>query len=338
MRRRTVLPWTGFWLGILLALEAVAATGRLTGGVRYQIPDWFKSSFLEFSEDAAEAGAAGRHVMLFLHLDECPYCEAVLRESLVESDYVPWVRERFDAIAINVRGSREVAFTEDLTVTEKELAEHLGVRQTPTVIFLDGENRQVMRVDGYRTPVEFKRVLDYVDARAYLEMDLASYVARHAQGTDYTLRPHPAFAESRDLAAVEGPLVVLFEDAWCDACDLLHDTLLADAEVHALLDAMTVVRLDAESRRELVDPSGRATTPRDWVRELGLHARPAFVLFADGREQVRIHGVLRHWHLTTALRYVAEGQHRRYATLRDYSRALRQQQLDAGEVVDLGRQ
>ncbi len=321
-----------------LAAGALAAgQGRLTGGMRYAIPDWFKPSFLELADDAAEAGEADRHVMLFMHLDECPYCEAVLRESIVESDYSPWLRERFDAIALNVRGDREVAFNAEVTASEKELAQLLGVRQTPAVIFLDGQNRQVMRVDGYRTPEEFKRVLDYVDSKSYLKMDLASFVASTASGPNYTLRPHPAFANTADLA-VDGPLMVLFEDAWCFGCDLLHDTLLADPEVNALLAKMTVVRLDTEEETPIVDPSGRATTAKAWIRELGIDARPAILLYRGGREQVRIKGVLRHWHFTTAVRYVAEGHDAEYATLRDYSQALRKQQVDAGMTVDLGRQ
>ena len=56
------------------------------------------------------------------------------------------------------------------------------------------------------------------------------------------------------------------------------------------------------------------------------------------KELVRIKGVLRHWHFTTALRYVAEARHVEYATLRDFSQAFRQQQLNAGMTVDLGRQ
>ena len=321
-----------------LACGALAAEqGRLTGGKRYAIPDWFKQSFLEFADDASDAAEADKHVMLFMHLDECPYCEAVLRESIVESEYSPWLRERFDAIALNVRGDREVAYNAEVTASEKELAQLLGVRQTPAVIFLDGQNRQVMRVDGYRTPVEFKRVLDYVDSKSYLKMDLATFVANSASGPSYAFRPHPKFAERTDLA-VDGPLMVLFEDAWCHGCDLLHDTLLADPEVNGLLDKMTVVRLDAESEMPIIDPAGRKTTPKAWIRELGIDARPAILLYAEGSELVRIKGVLRHWHFTTALRYVADKRYTEYATLRDYSQALRKQQLDAGMTVDLGRQ
>lgn len=324
-------------LGVLSLAAQAAEQGRLTGGKRYTIPEWFKQSFLELADDASEAAEVDKHVMLYMHLDECPYCEAVLRESIVGSEYSPWLREHFDAIAINVRGDREVVYSEEVTATEKELAQLLDVRQTPAVIFLDGQNRQVMRVDGYRTPVEFKRVLDYIDSKSYLKMDFASFVAKTASGPSYALRPHPSFAETSDLSG-DGPLMVLFEDAWCHGCDLLHDTLLADPEVNALLEKMTVVRLDAESENSITDPSGRKTTPKAWIRELGMDARPAFLLYADGKEQVRIKGVLRHWHFTTALRYVAEGRHVEYATLGDFSRAFRLQQLNAGMTVDLGRQ
>ena len=60
--------------------------------------------------------------------------EDVLQESLIDSDYSPWFRSRFDAIAINTRGAREVAFDSETVVTERELARVLKVRQTPTVI------------------------------------------------------------------------------------------------------------------------------------------------------------------------------------------------------------
>jgi thioredoxin-related protein len=320
------------------AAWSAPAPGRLTGGSRYVIPDWFKESFLELADDAAEAAEADRHVMLFMHLDGCPYCDAVLSESIVESDYSPWLRERFDAIAINIRGAREVVFNEELTVTERELARVLKVFQTPAVIFLNGENKVVMRIDGYRTAQEFKRVLDYVDSKSYLKEDLASFVARTAARQHYAFRDHPSLRSIADLSAVQGPLLVLFEDAWCDGCDLLHDTLMKDPEVNELLDRFTVVRLDAASEAPLVDPFGKQTTPRAWTRELGLHARPAFLLFGGGEQRVRIDGVLRHFHFTSALRYVGEGRFDEFASLREFSRARTAALLEAGVTIDLGRQ
>ena len=312
--------------------------GRLTGGIRYQLPDWFKQSFLELADDAAEAAEADRHVMLFMHLEECPYCAQLLQESIAGADYTPWLRQRFDVIAINVRGDREVVFDAQTTVTEKELAQLLKVRQTPAVVFLDGQNRRVMRSDGYKTTREFKRILDYVDSKSYLTMDLPAFVAKSAGGPHYALRPHPAFKALDDLSGVAGPMLVVFEDGWCDACDLFHDTLLADPEVNELLARYTVVRLDAASAAPLVDPAGRRTSAQAWSRELGLNARPMLLLFDDGREVVRIEGVLRHFHFTSALRFVAEEKFLEFPTLSAYSRDRIEQLLKAGVDVDLGRQ
>lgn len=61
-------------LAIALAAGPGAAhaqqTGRVTGGEKYEIPEWFTQSFLDISEDAAEAAQADRHAMLFIHSQE----------------------------------------------------------------------------------------------------------------------------------------------------------------------------------------------------------------------------------------------------------------------------
>jgi len=339
LARSRVLAALVVLFAMALADDAGAtAPGKLTGGIAYQLPDWFKESFLELAEDAAEAAEADKHVMLFMHFEECPYCEAVLRESIVESSYSGWLRKRFDVIAINVRGDREVAFDDQLTVPEKQLAELLGVRQTPAVIFLDASNKPVHRSDGYRTATDFKRILDYIDSKAYLNMGLTRYIASRTNAKPYSLRPHPAFADLSDLSRSAKPVLVLFEDSTCTACDLLHDTLLTHADVHDLMKQLTVVRLDASSERPLVTPEGVRSTPRRWAKALGLSARPSFVLFGDGKEQIRIEGVLRHFHFATALRYVAERKFDEFESYREFSQAYRQSLLDAGLDVDLGSQ
>lgn len=262
----------------------------------------------------------------------------MLRESFTGSDYSPWLRERFDAIEISTRGDREVVFNEAITATESELADALGVRQTPAILFLDAANKVVVRSDGYRTPTDFKRILDYVDSKSYLLMDLATFVRKTSGDAHYTLRAHKAFEAVGDLSRVDGPLMVIIEDRWCDGCDLMHDTLLRDEVVNALMAKMTVVRLDADSEQSITTPDGVMTTPRKWAKELGLAARPSLVLYADGRERVRIKGVLRRFHFQTALRYVADGHYAKYPTVRDFGRAWQERLLAEGVTIDLGVQ
>ena len=322
-----------------LSLASSAQTqGKLTGGIRYQMPEWFKESFLEIADDAIEAAEAEKHLILFMHLNECPYCAKVLEESFTDAPFVPWIQSRFDVVEINVRGDREVVFNESLTVTERELAEALKVRQTPALIFLDATNKAVFRSDGYRSPKDLKRTLDFIDSKSYLTSSLNEYIVKTSSGPSYIFRDHPSFSDTRDLSTSNQPVMVVFEDVDCDSCDLMHDTLMRDEVVNELLGSLTVVRLDARSEAPVTTPSGEKTTPKDWSKSLGLFARPAIAIYDGERELLRIAGVLRRFHFQTALRYAAEKQYAKYPSLREFSRAHRDALLQAGHTVDLGAQ
>lgn len=67
--------------------HAAATPGRLKGGEQYVLPHWFKPSFLDFRRDLDEARQRKRHVMVFLHLDDCPYCARMLGESFASGDH-----------------------------------------------------------------------------------------------------------------------------------------------------------------------------------------------------------------------------------------------------------
>jgi thioredoxin-related protein len=325
-------------LGLLLALGSASATttGQLTGGKASEHPEWFKESFLDIAEDVAEATEQDRHVMLFLHLNNCPYCYRMVEENIRHAPYTDFIRAHFDVIALNIRGDREVAFNEQITLTEKQLAERLRVNYTPTVIFLDRDNRPVARINGYRSVDEFKQILDYVQQQAYRTESLDTYLdARKTQR--YVFRDHPAIVESDNLQQfAERPLAVLFEDESCSDCDRLHDGYLNEPEVLAILERLTLVRLDALSDAELIDVDGRRTTPRAYAAELGLTYRPGIVLFDQGREIARIESELYRYHFTELLRYVGERHYLRYPdSFYDYLDVRTAELLASGQDIDL---
>lgn len=144
-----------------------AAAPERPSPVAYTLPEWFQPSFLDFRRDVAEARQRGRHVMIFLHLDDCPYCARLLKENFVSGDNHDFMREHFDVIAVNVRGSLDVQWIDGVTYTEKGLAEHLKIRGTPTIIFLDQDAKMVLRIRGYREPRALRAALNYVQSRSY---------------------------------------------------------------------------------------------------------------------------------------------------------------------------
>ena len=164
----------GSLLAVLVALllaaagpAGAAASPQKPKGVAYTLPQWFKPSFLDFRQDVAEARKQDKHVMIFLHLDDCPYCARLLEESFVSGDNRDFMEKHFDVIAVNVRGSLEVRWIDGVTYTERALAERLKIRGTPTIVFLDQDAKMVAQVNGYRDPGALRAALDYVQTKSY---------------------------------------------------------------------------------------------------------------------------------------------------------------------------
>ncbi len=297
----------------VLAEETDSASGEVTGAKMTVHPDWFKESFLDIGEDVSEAADAGKHVILFMEMNGCPYCYKMNEENFKHAPYKDFIQEHFEVIALNVKGDREVALNAETSATEKEIAGALGVRYTPTLVFLNQENQPVARVNGYRNVEDFKLVLDYVQERAYENQTLAAYVDARKKTGVYSFREHPRLQELTDLSAVsDRPLAVLFEDSACVACDALHDSHLKDPAVDAALEKMAFVRLNALSEEPIVDPAGNETTPKAWAEKLGVIYRPSIVLFDRGKEIARIESMLYRYHFTGVLEYVAERHYEQY--------------------------
>lgn len=312
--------------------------GIVLGAKISEHPDWFKESFLDISEDIAEASEADKHVMLFLHLNGCPYCFKMNEENLKNAPYTQFIKDNFDVIALNIKGDREVALNEETSLTEKELAEKLKVVYTPTIVFMDSNNQIVARTDGYRPVGDFKHVLDYVHEKAYLNTTLTRYI--NEKNTPlYQFRPHSLLTESNDLSTLgNGPVAILFEDKNCRDCELLHNGHLSDINVQKILKRFKFIRLDALSTAPLTGFDGKATTARQYVEKLGLSYRPSIVLFDQGREVMRIESRLFRFHFTEILRYVGEGHYQKYPdSFYDYLDVKTEKLLNAGQDVNIAQ-
>ena len=322
---------------VLLIISAPApaetASGKVTGGQKYDMPDWFKMSFLELKDDLKEANAHGRQLMLFLHLEECPYCARTLDENFREGANKEFIERHFDVIGIDIRGSRSVEWFGGRQYTEQTLAQKLKVYATPTIIFLDPEGKIALRLNGFRKRQAFRQAVDYVQQKAYRHESLASFVAKQKQAP-YRFRAEPMFREMTDFKNFQKPLALMFEDKDCTDCDEFHDKVLHHPDVQAEISRYTVVRLDAYSDQPITDIAGKRTTPKLWAEKLGLTYRPGIVLFNEGKERARMDGMLYHFHFKELLRYVSGEYYKQYGSFSKYNAARRPELLQQGISID----
>jgi thioredoxin-related protein len=340
--------WRGGWLLVLYLLgeAAFAAEGdSLAGGVNpgyHEQPAWFKQSFLVLPDDVAEASASGKRVLLYFYQDGCPYCAKLLEDNFGHRNIAEKTRRLYDVVSINIWGDREVVDPRGRETTEKALAGALRVQFTPTLLFLDERGRAIFRINGYYPPRKFSAALDFASGPVDKGVDFTDYLARagapKASGVlhDEPFFLPPPYSLSRAEVPAGRPLLVLFEQRVCSACDELHADLLKRSQTLSLLDRFDVVRLDMRARTPVITPAGRRSRADRWAHDLHLQYAPTMVFFdARGREVFRTEAYLRAFHLQSALDYVASGAYREQPNFQRFVQARADKLREEGVEVDL---
>lgn len=344
MFRSTLPAFTAVVFSFMLAFTAevwaAESKGRYFGAKPTEYPSWFKESFLNLRDDVREAAAAGKRVLIVFHQDNCPYCNLLVERNLSQKDIVDLMRERFDTIAINMWGDREVTDLAGRTLTEKAFAAALKVQFTPTLLFFDEKGEVVLRLNGYLPPPRFKAALEYVANRREKELPFREYMARFepppAAGA---LHREDFFAPPpHDLRRIGRPIAVFFEQKDCPACDLLHDKVLSDAETREIIRRVHNVQLDMWSNEPVILPDGRKTTAREWAKALDVKYAPTIVLLdARGREIIRSEAFFKVFHTQGLFDYAASGAYRKEPSFQRYLSARAEALREQGRDVDIWR-
>ncbi|MGE4383750.1 MAG: thioredoxin family protein [Arcobacter sp.] len=325
------------FISVFFNMSINAQEGKIVGGSMHEIPSWFKESFLDIGEDIEEAKSKNRHFMIFLDLEACPYCSKMLKENFIkENKTSEFIKKYFDVIELNVKGSREVTWIDDTTLTEKDLATKLEIQYSPTILFFNENKEIVVRVNGYRSPSDFKYILEYVQGEHYKNMSLTEYVNKIEKQTLYTFKENKMFKNINDLSKITSPLAVIFEDGSCTQCDYFNDKVLKNKDVINEFKKFTVVRLDANSTKEIIDVDGNKTTPKEWAQKINLDYRPGVLLYDNKKLISTIDALLYSFHFKEVLRYVSGKFYEKYPkSYLDYLKVRQDELLKQGINIDL---
>ena len=277
-------------------------------------PKWFKNSFLDMREDVAEAQEAGKRVVIYFYQDGCPYCKKLLEDNYGNREISEYSQKHLDTIAVNMWGDREVVDLQGNNVTEKQFAANLKVMFTPTMLMLDENGEVILRINGYYHPNKFLAALKYAAEKKETVMRFRDYYGEQPQKEasgklhieeNYLQPPYDLRAARRGSGK---PLMVMFEQLQCLACDELHGDIMQRQETRNEAGKLDIVLLDMWSAARLVTPDGRQLTAREWAAELNIQNGPSLVFFDnDGKEVFRAEAYLKAFHTQGVMDYVSSG-------------------------------
>ena len=335
-------------LGLLVAcgLALAAGEGGSASGPAHpaheEFPAWFKESFLDLREDVAEAARSGRRLMLYFHQEGCPYCTKLLRDNLGQKAIADKTRRHFDVVALNLWGDREVTDMTGRAMPEKAFARAMKVQFTPTLILFDEKGDVALRLNGYLPPHKFEAALDFAGGRMEKTRRFGDYLAERAQEPAGGQLREAAFLMPPPLRLADSlkrdgrPLMVLFEQKECAACDEMHREAFPRPEVSALLGKFQVARIDMASREAVQTPAGDTLPSGVWARRMGVFYTPSLVFFdVGGREVFRVEGYLRPFHLASSLEYVSSGAYREQPEFQRFISARAVARRARGERIEL---
>ena len=316
--------------------------GTFSGAKPTEYPDWFKESFLEFSDDIAEAAEQGKRVMLLFQQDGCPYCNLLVERNLSQKNILELIQEKFDVIAINIWGDREVVTVGGKTYTEKEFSAALKVQFTPTLLFFNEKGKAILKLNGYLPPRDFLTAVRYVAEKHESTVSYRDFVrTAHAttSASDDALISEPFFlSPPHDLKRVAGarPLAVFFEQSQCPNCETLHNHVLIDPEVRKFLDDYDVVQLDMWSNKPMTDIGGNATSSREWADSLNVSFAPTIILFdRSGNEVIRSEAWFRKFHTESLFDYVSSEAYKEQPNFQRYISDRADHMIEQGIDVDI---
>lgn len=303
-------------------------------------PEWFKESFLDLGEDleaALESGKSG--LIIYFGQAGCAYCKEIMNENLSRPDLVEYVVRNFDVIGLNIHDLQEVTAPDGETLTVKDYSIREGAYFTPSLIFFGKDRRKALTLRGFYPPYEMRAALEYVADGHYQAQSFGDYLDQAKPPPlfdDEELNPDalftaPPFALDRSRMPAGQPLVVIFEQPECHACDVLHSEPMQDPVVRERLTSFDLVQLNLwDQQTPVLTPDGRGLTPREWAADLGLFYTPTLVFFdAAGKEIMRIDSVVQFFRLAGVLRYVSEKAYLEYPLFQQWKYAHAKEEREA---------
>lgn len=170
----------------------VGENGRVT-------QSWFLESFLEFSDDVAEAQNRGKHFAIIWEQEGCPYCRETHMVNFAVPEIRDYIEANFEIVQLDIWGAREATNFNGEKTTEKKLAKQSQIRFTPTVQFFPddaalvkgktGKEAEIARMPGYFRPFHFLTMFEYVRDGAYEKGTFPAYLKQKM--ANYKLQGKP---------------------------------------------------------------------------------------------------------------------------------------------------
>lgn len=115
------------------------------------------------SDGLKRAKSQNKEVVMYTYSQYCPYCDAMDRNTLNDSDVNPILKKDFAYIRIDVD-------------KRPDIARKYQIRGYPTTILMESSGRMIIKIPGYIPKKDFLKILAYLKGKHYRTMSLRDFL------------------------------------------------------------------------------------------------------------------------------------------------------------------
>jgi len=169
---------------LAFTLALLIPAGSALGQARDPDTHFFQLGFRDLPEELDTARREGKlGLAIMFEAEDCPPCKRMKRDILSQAKVQDYYRKHFRVISIDFNGDQEVVDPAGKTWTEKRYAgkEGVGIRGTPSFLFLDLQGREMVRNYGEVRSVDtFMKLGEFVTSGAWRKGDFRAYLSSTA--------------------------------------------------------------------------------------------------------------------------------------------------------------
>lgn len=115
-----------------------------------------------------------KKILIDFYADWCRYCALMGRKVFPNPKVRNMLVKYFYAVKINVDSGDSVSFN-NKKFTEQQLANSFGIKELPTIVFLNSNGKPIAAQPGFIPPHMFHKMLKYFGTGVYQKMKFSRY-------------------------------------------------------------------------------------------------------------------------------------------------------------------
>ena len=130
---------------------------------------------INFDDMMIQANKQNKQVMVFFHMEHCPWCHQMINESLSDINIINTIKKYFIYTDMDVETSGNVMYKGE-TISKRTFARQFNIYFYPTTLMF--KNSEVVEdIKGYRNKNKYINLIKYIGTNSQNEMTLKEFIA-----------------------------------------------------------------------------------------------------------------------------------------------------------------